>query len=61
MTGEASVTVYELTGRRTAQEAYALGQTTCLEIGHLAEKLPSGVYLIEVSVANQTFVLKAVK
>lgn len=61
VTGEVMVTAYELTGRRTAQEAYVLGSSTCLEIGGMAEKLPSGVYLIEVSVANQTFVLKAVK
>ena len=58
--GTVTVTVYALTGRQVAQEAFSHAGSR-LEVGELVERLASGVYLIKVASDKETFVLKAVK
>lgn len=58
--GTVTVTVYALTGRQVAQEAFSHAGSR-LEVGELVERLASGVYLIKVAIDKETFALKAVK
>lgn len=61
ISGEVTVTVYSLTGREVVNKLFHLDKALGLEIGTLAERLASGVYLIEVAGPNKIFTLKAVK
>ena len=59
--GTVQVSVYSLTGRCVVQKTYCLAKTKCIEIGDLAERLVSGVYLIEVASHDRTYSIKAVR
>lgn len=61
LSGEAMVSVYAITGRLVAQKEDHLSKSSCLELGDLVERLEPGVYLIEVKLPTETFILKAVK
>ena len=61
ISGETMVTVYSLTGHKVAAMVLNLDKTNRFEIGALAERLASGLYLIEVAGPGRTFTLKAVR
>ena len=61
ITGETVVSVYSMTGRKVGSKVFNLDRACVLEIGSLADRLASGVYLIEVAVPDRAFTLKAVR
>ena len=61
VTGDLTVSVYAMSGTCVAQKTFNSDGSRSLEIGAMVERLPSGVYLIEVRSAQKSFVLKAVR